>query len=213
MNPFEEVKEQVEEIPFKKSTAIAIVGGGGAALIALTVFFGLQRVFQELSFYQLLAAMQRSSTTLCFAGITSASTIMPLMLTIFSFAKNSSRDFSQSFYRRIKWIALFCVIAFFSGLITLTLLSSPVENVGNVDPVWFQVIYYSVVTGLSIMVGILVAIIIMLYHAIRYIINRLNPHRLRGLKEEREEKEQQEQDKEQEEEEAASRRSSDEHSS
>lgn len=190
MNPIDEVKQQVDDIPFKKSTSIAVLGGGIASLIALTVFFGLQRVFQELSFYQLLAAMQRSSTTLCFAGITAASTIMPLMLTIFSFAKNSQRDFSQSFYRRIKWIALFCVIAFFSGVITLTLLSSPVENVGNVDPVWFAVIYYSVVSGLSLMVGILVAIIIMLYYSILHIINRLNPHVLRRL--EREEEEEQE---------------------
>jgi hypothetical protein len=184
MNAIEHVKQHVDEIPFKKSTSIAVLGGGVASIIALTVFFGLQRIFQELSFYQLLNAMQRSSTTLCFAGITSASTIMPLMLTIFSFARNSQREFSQSFYRRIKWIAAFCAVAFFSGLLTLTLLSSPVQNVGNVDPVWFRVIYYSVVFGLGTMVGILVAIIVMLYYSILYIINALNPHHLRRLQEE-----------------------------
>jgi hypothetical protein len=194
MNAIDQVKQQVEEIPFKKSTSIAVLGGGVASIIALTVFFGLQRVFQELSFYQLLAAMQRSSTTLCFAGITAASTIMPLMLTIFSFAKNSQRDFSESFYRRIKWIALFCVIAFFSGLITLTLLSSPVDSVGNVDPVWFRVIYYSVITGLGVMVGILVAIIIMLYYSIQHIINTLNPYVLQRIREKEEERRKQEEE-------------------
>lgn len=94
MNTPEQAKQQVAEIPFKKSTTVAIGGGGSAAFITVIFFFGLQRIYQELSFYQLLGAMQRSSTTLSFAGITAASTIMPLMLTVSSFARNSQREFS-----------------------------------------------------------------------------------------------------------------------
>lgn len=184
MNSVEKVKQQIEKIPFEKSTAVAIAGGVMATLVTLSFFLGLQLVFQELSPYQLLAAMQRSSTTLCFAGITSASTIMPLMLTIFSFAKNSSREFPQSFYGRIKWIALFCVLAIFSGLLTLTVLSSPVQEVENVDQIWFRVIYFSVLTGLGIMVGTLGTIIILLYYAILRIINSLKPQRLRRKEQE-----------------------------
>ncbi len=164
---------------FSKSSTIAIFVGIAGAAITMTVFFGLQRVFQELPTYQLLSAMQRSSTTLCFAGITSSATIMPLMLTIFSFAKRSKVEFNNSFYRRIKWIALLCSIAFFAGLLTLTLLSAPLEDLSGVDMAWYRAIYYSVVAGLSAMVGLLVAIIIMLYFAILHIINRLNPHTLR----------------------------------
>lgn len=178
MNEVDGAKQQVDDIPFKKSKTVAFGGGGAAGFITLTVFFGLQRIFQKLSFYELLAAMQRSSTTLCFAGITAAATIMPLMLTIFSFAKHSQHEFEESFYERIKWIAWFCLIAFFTGLLALTVLSSPVQEVGNVDPIWYQVIYYSVLAGLGTMVGTLAAIVIMLYYSILHIINKLDPHRM-----------------------------------
>lgn len=74
---------------------------------------------------------------------------------------------------------MFCVVAFFSGLLTLTILSSPVQEVHNVTSIWFRVIYYSVIAGLGAMVGILGAIIIMLYYSILDIINLLTPHRTR----------------------------------
>jgi hypothetical protein len=179
MHAAEEIKNHIQDVSFSRSAVIAILGGGAGLVITMTVFFGLQRVFQELPIYQLLAAMQRSSTTLCFAGITSSATIMPLMLTIFSFARRAKVEFDNSFYRRIKWIAFLCSIAFFAALLTLTLLSAPLEDLSNVDIAWYRAIYYSVVGGLSSMVGLLVGIIIMLYFSILHIINRLNPHTLK----------------------------------
>lgn len=164
---------------FPKSTLSATVGGIIGLACAVFVFFALQRIFQELPFYQLIDAMHGTSTTLCFAGISASSTIMPLMLTIFSFARHGEVDFNPRFYARIKHIALLCCAAFIAGLFTLTVLSAPIGDMTQVSMEWYRVLYYIIVFGLSSMVGLLVAILILLYYAILHIVDQLNPHRLR----------------------------------
>jgi uncharacterized membrane protein YdcZ (DUF606 family) len=123
--------------------------------------------------------MHGTSNTLCFAGITSAATILPLMLTIFSFARRSKVEFNEWFYKRIKNIALLCCISFIMGLFTLTILSAPIGDMSEVSSTWYRVIYYSVVGGIAGMVGTLIGILILLYYAILHIVNQLNPLAMR----------------------------------
>jgi len=170
---------------FPYSTYIAALGGVIGFAGAGFVYFGLQRIFQSLPTYQLIEAMHGTSTTLCFAGITASATIMPLMLTIFSFAKRSEVDFNPWFYERIKLIALLCCIAFVAGLFTLTVLSAPIGDITEVDIAWYEAIYYAIVAGLTGMVGVLVAILILLYYSILHIVNQLNPHAIAERRERR----------------------------
>ncbi|MCA9913850.1 MAG: hypothetical protein KC496_10900 [Anaerolineae bacterium] len=160
---------------FPRSTFYAFAGGISALLLTVFIYFGLQRIFQNLPIYQILGAMRGTSNTLCFAGITASSTILPLMLTIFSFARRSEGKFNPWFYQRIKNIALLCCVAFVTGLFTLTVLSAPISDMSEVSDVWYRVFYYVIVGGLASMVGTLIAILIMLFYSILHIINRLNP--------------------------------------
>jgi hypothetical protein len=182
--PTEQISRYVSDLQpdFPNSTYFATLGGLLGASVAAFMFFGLQRIFQHLPIFQLIDAMHGTSTTLCFAGITASSTIMPLMLTIFSFARQSKVEFNPWFYGRIKRIALLCAMAFVAGLVTLTVLSAPIGDMPEVNNAWYRVFYYAIVTGISTMVGVLLAILILLYYSILHIINQLNPH-LQGERE------------------------------
>lgn len=178
MNVGQRLTSQLPDVTpdYPYGSLIASVGGIIGFGITVLVFFGLQRIFRSLPIYQIIDAMHGTSTTLCFAGITSAATILPLMLTIFSFARQSEVEFSQWFYRRIKSTALLCVGSFIAGLFTLTVLSAPIGDIAEVNDVWYRIFYYVIVGGLAAMVGMLVMILILLYYSILHIINQLNPH-------------------------------------
>jgi len=171
---YSSVAEAAPEFP--NSTLIAAVGGGIAFVGTGFIYFGLQQIFRHLPTYQMIEAMQGTSNTLCFAGVTATATIMPLMLTIFSFARRSEREFDHWFYRRIKLIALFCVGAFVAGLFTLTVLSAPLGDMSEVSTTWYNVLYYTIVGSISGMVGLLMTILILLYYSILHIVTHLNPH-------------------------------------
>lgn len=175
------IKSYINDIgpTYPQGSMIATVGGLLGFGVTVMMFFGLQRIFQQLPIFRILDGMHGTSTSLCFAGITSAATIMPLMLTIFSFAKRSEVAFSKWFYERIKSIAVLCVGAFIAGLFTLTVLSAPIGEMPDFNHVWYQVFYYAIVAGLAAMVGMLITILILLYYSILHIVNQLNPHRLR----------------------------------
>ncbi|NJL94755.1 MAG: hypothetical protein HC915_14070 [Anaerolineae bacterium] len=161
---------------FPRSTWYANAGGLGAGLVTLLVFFIVQRIFQDLPARQMIEAMHGSSNTLCFAGISASSTILPLMLTIFSFARNASVEFNPWFYKRIKSISFLCCAAFTAGLLTLMLLSAPITDLESVTHTWYQVLYLLIVGGLATMVGLLISILVLLYYAILHIITLLDPH-------------------------------------
>ena len=158
-----------------KSSWIAVLIGIIAALITLVAYFVLQRIFQNLPPERLLEAMQGTTNTLCFAGITASATIMPLMLTIFSFARRSETEFDSWFYTRIKNIGRLCVGAFFAGLFTLVVLSAQISDSQEISDNWYRVFYYLTVGGLTSMVAMLVMILWMLYYAIVHVLDVLNP--------------------------------------
>jgi hypothetical protein len=175
----EKVEHEVQKLDPKApgSSWVAVAFGVASALITFFIYFGLQRIFRNMPASQIVDAMQGSANTLCFAGVTSAATIMPLMLTIFSFARQADVRFDEWFYDRVKNIGVLCVVAFISGLFTLTVLSAPIGENLNVSSDWYVLFYYVSVSGLCLMVGALTSILVMLFFAILHIIYVLNPHR------------------------------------
>lgn len=156
-------------------TIVALIAGTGGFAITVFINFVFQRFFQELPSFQLVDALQNTSGTLCFAGMTSSATILPLMLTIFSFARRSDAEFDPWFYERVKTISWICCVSFFCGLITLVVLSAPIGDMTQVGNDWYQIFYYVIVGGLSTLVGLLAAQLVMLYYAIIHVLRRLNP--------------------------------------
>lgn len=157
-----------------RSTYIALATGILGAVLTGLLFLGLQGVFGDLPTFRMLEALHGTSNTLCFAGITASATILPLMLTIFSFARRAETQFNDWFYQRIKTIALLCVGAFISGLFTLVVLSAPVGDL-EVLSGFYDIIYYATVAGLVVMCGALITILVLLYYAILHIIDVLHP--------------------------------------
>ncbi|MFP4322283.1 MAG: hypothetical protein ACLFTK_07510 [Anaerolineales bacterium] len=163
------------EPDFPRSTYYANLLGFVGAIVTGFVYFGLQRLFQNVPAQEMVNAMHGSSNTLCFAGVTASATIMPLMLTIFSFARSSETQFDHWFYKRIKLIAALCCVAFIFGLMNLTLLSAPITDIDSVRESWYWALYVGTVFGLSTMVGVLITLLILLFYAILHIINQLQP--------------------------------------
>lgn len=157
-----------------KSSWIALGSGFAGMVVIGLLFLGIQGIFGQLPAYRMLEALHGTSNSLCFAGITASATIMPLLLTIFSFARRAETDFDTWFYRRIKNIALLCCGSFISGLFTLIVLSAPIGDIEVIEG-WYDTIYYITVGGLAVMVGFLIAILVLLYFAILHIIDVLHP--------------------------------------
>lgn len=167
------IQHRVQKIP--ESTIAASTIGIVTAIIAILVYFGMNAIFSHLQPYQLIRAMQGTTNTFCFAGITASSTILPLMLTIFSYAMNKTEQFETRFYQRIKHIGGLCVGAFMAGLFTLMILSAPLGNMPEIDPTWHRLVYYLVILGIATMSGFLVTILVLLYTTISTIIHKLAP--------------------------------------
>ena len=178
MSAGESVREELKEVDFDtpSNATIATVAGAAGFFITLFIYFGFQLVFRELlSTNRIIEAMHGTSNSLCFAGMSSSATILPLMLTIFSFARSSETEFDTWFYDRVRTIALLCCASFLLGLLTLTVLSAPIVEADTINDTFYTSLYYTIVGGLSLLVGVLSAQITLLYFAIVHILQRLDP--------------------------------------
>jgi len=173
-NVSDNLRNAVQPDP-RQSTRWAWVAGIAAFVITVFIYFGFQFVFHPVPMYQMLDAVASSSNSLCFAGMTSSATILPLMLTIFSFARKSDTEFDHWFYKRVRWIALLCSCSFVIGLLALTLLSAPISDMSAISTMTYRILYYAIVGSVSLLVSILAAEIILLYHCIVHILDVLDP--------------------------------------
>ena len=92
------LKRFKESVQYVKEAYIssAIVFG-----IAIFGFFLVGRIYNNTLARGLIEAMQPAVGTLCFAVITSASTVITLLMAVLGFARRSDNNFDHDFYIRI----------------------------------------------------------------------------------------------------------------
>ncbi len=152
------------------------LGGLLAFGLALLGYLGVGEIYGGRQAIRLLEAVNPSVQTLCFAAITACSTILALMLTMVALAHQSNIHFDEKFFRQVKRISLLCTITLSFSTLLLAFISIPLNESDTFPAVGFRTLYYGVIFATSLLSGLLIAIVMMLYETIGVLIHILTPN-------------------------------------
>ena len=122
--------------------------------------------------------LRASSASIRFLASTSAgaaATILALMLTMLSLSYDPDRRFRRVHYQRIRQVARYSTAALVLGVFVLLLLVIPLEESSPLPGGIFAGLYYLIVIASAALGGMIVAIMLMLYHAIVGLIDFFEP--------------------------------------
>jgi hypothetical protein len=147
----------------------ALVGGFIAALVMGSVSLLVGRV-SGVEAENLLEATIPTTRFLCSGVMTASATILALMLTLLGISSGTEKSLVQEHYRRIRQIAVTVVIAFIYATVVLVAMVIPFGEDLDIPSGWYVAIYYAVTGSSALLGGLLVAVMFMLYAAIRDLI-------------------------------------------
>lgn len=136
------------------------IGFGGMAIVGTASAFEARR---------LLDAVLPTVRFAASAYVAGGATILALMLTLITFSISHDMEFRRTHYRRIQQISLMTTAVIVSSVMLLMFLSFPLGE-ADVNPDWYQWVYYAVLLGGSITGGIFISTVLMLFYAVRGLI-------------------------------------------
>lgn len=155
---------------FIKLNKNAIYGGVLATLLTGTGIFLLGNV----SGYEakhLLSVSLDGLNMLCNTIVLATATILALLLTLLSVSFGSKSKLKKTHYHQILNIAKFDVILFIAALILFQFFNIPIVESENVPTSWFTTIYWATLGSTSIISGMMISVILMLYNAVTNLIS------------------------------------------
>jgi hypothetical protein len=149
----------------------ALAGGLAAAGIVLGV--GLWVVpADDRQAVQLLSAMMPTLRFFGFAILSASATVLLLMLTLFSVSMGSRQRLRPEYYLRIKHLVAVDSIVLLVGIPFMLMLAlTPAFRHTNLVPGWFVAEYVLLLAIVALLGGLLVAVMVMLYQALRNLIH------------------------------------------
>lgn len=151
----------------------AVIGGAMTAIIA---FGGLVAV-GRISPFRAIALLEAIVPTIRFlssATLTGGITLLALMLTLLSFTATHTEDFTDVHYDRIRQISSLDALLIILSMVVLMVLSVPLEEAETLRRVYTWV-YFTVVLLMSLLGGLLIAIVVMVNSTIRGLLRALHP--------------------------------------
>ena len=97
------------------------------------------------------------------------------MLTLLSLASNAETSFEYSTYKGIEIIGRLSATTFIGAVVQLLLLSFPIGEFANIDPRWFQGLYYLFSTVNGILTALMIVGVLILLDTIVTLIKKLSP--------------------------------------
>ncbi|GAA5507562.1 hypothetical protein [Novipirellula caenicola] len=119
---------------------------------------------------RLLEAIIPTSRLFCSSLLTVSATILALMLTMIGLGNNADRNLADAHYHRIIKIALYDAILFCAAAIMFVLHCVPVYESDSLPGWWYPTIYYGVLIASSLLAGGAVAIVSLLYLAVKDVV-------------------------------------------
>jgi len=154
---------------FLKKNKNAIYGGLIATLFTGAGIFLLGNV----SGYEakhLLKVSLSGFNMLCNTIVLASATILALLLTVLSVSSGSENNIKKQHYLKVLSIAKFDVILFISALILFQFFNMPIMESDNVPTSWFDIIYWSTLISSSVISGMMIVVVLMLYNAVTNLI-------------------------------------------
>lgn len=157
----------------KRDLWLAVVGAVLAAVIASGGAYAIGNL-GGIEAIGLIQSTLPTSRFLASALMTSSATILALMLTLLSLSSGADSQLRPIHYRRVRIIALVDTAAFVAATIFLLLLNIPVEETENVPADWYVTLYYMMLGASAALGGLLICIVLMLYHTVRDVIHTVS---------------------------------------
>ena len=158
--------EQADERKERRQDLRWAAAGG---LIAGIIGFGTMAVVGTASSYEARRLLDSVLPTVRFAAssyVAGGATILALMLTLITFSISHDLEFRSSHYARIRQISGLATTVIVGSVVLLMFLSFPIGE-ADVDEAWYLWAYYAILLGGSMTGGIFIAVILMLFYAIR----------------------------------------------
>ena len=147
----------------------AAVGGAAAGV---TGFLGMVVVGTATSFEarRLLEAILPTVRFAASSYVAGGATILALMLTLITFTITNDLEFRSSHYKRIREIAALTTTVIVFSVLLLMFLSFPLGE-ADVEAGWYLWVYYAILLGGAVTGGVFISVILMLYYAVRELVN------------------------------------------
>lgn len=152
----------------KKNRLPYIGGAVSTIMVGIGVF-----VLGNVSGYEakhLIAASLQGVNMLCNTIVLASATILALLLTLLGISSSAKSKLKNAHYKQVLIIAKLDTILFVAALILFQLFNIPITEADSVPIYWFPIIYWSTLIVSSILSGILVTVILMLYTTVTNII-------------------------------------------
>lgn len=102
--------------------------------------------------------------------ILASATILALILTLLGISSGSKSKLKKFHYKQVLSLARFASVLFIVTLVVFLFLNIPFDEAENIPSTWYSNIYWVILFVTSLLSGMMVAVILMLYHIIRNII-------------------------------------------
>lgn len=156
-------------IKFLKKNKLAIIGG-----IISTMFVGVGIfLLGNVSGYEakhLIEGSVRGINMLCNTVVLASATILALLLTLLGISSGSQSKLKEAHYKQVLTIAKIDTVLFIAALMLFQLFNIPITQAENVPLSWFTSIYWATLISSSVISGMLVTVILLLYTTVTNII-------------------------------------------
>lgn len=152
----------------------ALVGGSIAAALSLLGALSVGR----LSGAKALILVEQLLPTARFLSsgvMAAAATILALMLTLLSLAQGTSSQLKPVHYKRVRRISLLTVIALVGSILLLSFLIVPIGEAETIPASMYDIVYYILLITSAALSGLFTTVILMLYRAVRALIEVVSP--------------------------------------
>lgn len=179
MNERNEKKESSSKWQIKAIKTDSRRAALGGCLAALTIMGGSWMIGQitgseaRYLLETVLPSVRSFSGTLMIALIT----VLALMLTLLGLSTSSEIKLKSAHYQQIKQIALLDMVTFIVAVLFYLLLNVPIQETDSGTAGWFYFLYYAALIISSLLAGAVITIVLMLYNAVRNIINAIGPEK------------------------------------
>ena len=109
-------------------------------------------------------------STLFTTIILASATILALILTLLGISSASTSRLKKFHYKQVLTLAKFASFLFIVALIFFQFLNLPFNEAKNIPSSWYSSIYYTILFTSSVLSGMMVTVILMLYNIIHNII-------------------------------------------
>ncbi len=161
----------------KVDTRRVALAGGLAAAAALAGAWIVGEA-SGLEARRLLEATLSSTRSFCGTVILALGNILALMLTLLGLSASADVKLKWSHYQRIKQIAWIDAAVLSGAVLFYLLLNVPLgesDQAAERPGTWFAALYYATLALSSLLGGALIAVVLMLYNAVRDLIRAIGP--------------------------------------